>query len=119
MSFGEKTADGDMHNTEVEAPRWIAAYEFLAQTVGDGYDMCIYEYTNDMSSRELLHQYAEHPLVARYASRINAADEKLQQVLIPTKRCIHGDYPPTHFWFWTYPPNSPELERDLREMNAI
>jgi hypothetical protein len=26
------------------------------------------------------------------------------------------DYPESHFWFWTYPPNSPELENDLREI---
>ena len=38
-----------MHNVDIEAPRWIAGYELLANTLGDGFDMCIYEYTNDMS----------------------------------------------------------------------
>lgn len=108
-----------MHNVEIEAPKWIAGYEFLADTLGDGYDMCIYEYTNDMSCRELLHRYADHPVIRQYELRIKVADDKLSAVLQRTKRCIHGDYPESHFWYWTYPPNSPELENDLRSRDAI
>ena len=108
-----------MHNVDVEAPKWVAQYESLASSLAGGYDMCIYEYTNDMSCRELLEQYADHPLVIRYRERIEVADETLKAILKPTKRCIHGDYPETHFWFWKYPPDSPGLEDDLREMGAI
>ncbi len=108
-----------MHNVDLEAPRWIAGYEFLANTLGDGFNMCIYEYTNDLSCRELLHQYSEHCVVREYEQRIRIADEKLKAILKPTKCCIHGDYPESHFWFWAYPPNSPELENDLREIGAI
>jgi heterodisulfide reductase subunit B len=108
-----------MHNVDIEAPRWIAGYEALADSLMDGFDMCIYEYTSDMSCRELLHQYSDHPNVREYEMRIAIADRKLKAILKPTNRCIHGDYPESHFWFWTYPPNSPELENDLREMGAI
>jgi len=108
-----------MHNVELEAPRWIAGYEFLADTLADGYDMCIYEYTNDMTCRELLHQYADHHVIREFEKRIAIADGRLKAILNPTKQCIHGDYPESHFWFWAYPPNSPELENDLREMGAI
>ncbi len=108
-----------MHNVDVEAPRWIAGYEHLAETLADGYDMCIYEYTNDISCRELLHRYADHPFVRQYEQRIVIADKKLNSILKPTKSCIHGDYPESHFWYWRYPSNSPELENDLREMGAI
>lgn len=108
-----------MHNVDAEAPRWIASYEALADTLADGFDMCIYEYTNDMSCRELLHRFADHRIVREYENRIAIADRKLKAILQPTKCCIHGDYPESHFWFWAYPPNSPELENDLREMGAI
>ncbi len=108
-----------MHNVEAEAPRWIAGYESLVDSLADGYHMCIYEYTNDMSCRELLHQYAGHQIVREFEKRIALADEKLKAILKSTKRCIHGDYPKSHFWFWTYPPNSLELENDLREIGAI
>ena len=59
-----------MHNVDVEAPRWIAGYEGLADSLANGYDMCIYEYTNDMSCRHLLHQFAGHPLVREYENRV-------------------------------------------------
>ena len=107
------------HNVPIEAPRWIATYEQLAETLNDGYDMCIYEYTNDMSSRELLDRYQSHPLIAEMTTRITTADNKIREILSPTKCCIHGDFPRSHFWYWMYPPNSPELERDLREIGAI
>ncbi|HMO15501.1 MAG TPA: hypothetical protein PKD64_15710 [Pirellulaceae bacterium] len=108
-----------MHNIDVEAPRWIAGYERLADTLADGYDMCIHEYTNDMSARELLERYSEHPTIRQFEQRIRMADEKIVAILKPTKRCICGDYPTSHFWYWGYPPNSPELENDLREIGAI
>jgi hypothetical protein len=108
-----------MHNVDVEAPRWIAGYEDLADSLVNGYDMCIYEYTSDMSCRHLLHQFADHPRVREYENRIAIADRKLKSIIRPTKCCIHGDYPESYFWFWTYPPNSPKLENDLREIGAI
>lgn len=108
-----------MHNIDAETPRWVAGWEALAESLADGYDMCIYEYTNDMSCRELLHQFADHHVVREYEDRIAIADRKLKSILKPTKCCIHGEYPESHFWFWTYPPSSPELESDLREIGAI
>ena len=107
------------HNIPIEAPRWLAMYEHLAETLSDGYDLCIFEYTNDMSSRELLERYKEHPLVKSMQDRIQIADARIRFVLSPTKQCIHGQAPPAHFWYWMYPPNSPRLERDLKQAGAI
>ena len=108
-----------VQNIPTEAPRWIASYEHLAETLSEGYDMCIFEYTNDISGREMLERHKDHQIVAQMATRIAAADEKLRAILLPTKRCIHGEFPRSHFWYWMYPANSPQLESDLREINAI
>ncbi len=108
-----------MHDVNVEAPRWISIYESLAETLANGYDMCIYEYTNDMSCRELLEKHRDHPAVRKYAPLIQLADDKLRATLKPTKRCIHGEFPRSHWWYWMYPPNSPELESDLLEREMI
>ena len=85
----------------------------------DGYSMCIHEYTNDMSAREMIEQNRSHPMIAAHAAEIAKIDAKVIELLRPTKKCIHGDYPRSHFWFWMYPPSSPELEKDLRAINAI
>lgn len=107
------------HNVEVEAPRWLAFWAQAPEIFADGYDMCIHEYTNDMSVRELIEQYRDHPLIKMYIPEIERSDAEVIAMLKPTKKCIHGDYPETHFWYWMYPLNSPQLERDLREMGAI
>ena len=107
------------HNLEIEAPRWLAFWSDAPDALAEGYDMCIYEYTNDMSARELIEQHRDHPLIQMQSSEIERIDNRLISILRPTKKCIHGDYPKSHFWFWSYPPNSPELERDLQEIGAI
>ena len=106
----------DVHS---EALRWIATWEHLADALRDGYDLCIYEYANDVSSRHLLHDHWDHPAVKPMHDRIELADAKLRAILTPTLTCIHGDYPDTYFWYWSYPPGSAELESDLRERGAI
>ena len=107
------------HNIEVEAPRWLSFWSDAPAILADGYDMCIHEYTNDMSARELIERYRSHPLIATRETDIAMSDSRVVEILRPTKKCIYGDYPESHFWYWMYPPNSPELERDLREMGAI
>ena len=98
---------------------WVASYESFVADLVQGYDMSIYEYTNDLSCRQILEEKRDDPLVADQWNRIQASDNLLKSILLPTNQCIHGSYPKDCFWFWGYPPNSPELETDLREIGAI
>lgn len=97
----------------------VVAYEGFVQQLGDGYAMCIYEYTNDLSCRQQLEDARLEAAVQELWSRVEAADSRLRQILRPTKRCIHGSHPQECFWYWGYPPDSPELETDLRAIDAL
>lgn len=97
----------------------VSAYEGLVASLDDGYDMSVYEYTNDLSCRDFLEEAREEPGVRELWSRVVAADERLRALLLPTLKCIHGRCPKEWFWYWGYPPNSPELENDLRSQGAI
>lgn len=99
----------------------VSQYEGLVSDLceGAGYGMCIYEYVNDMGCRQSLEDARAQPEVAKLWVRVAAADARLRAVLLPTKRCIHGDAAPAAFWFWGYPPNSPELEQDLLSLGIL
>jgi len=99
--------------------RWVSEYESLVSTLKDGYDLCSAEYANDLAPRQFIEENRDHPEIAALRPRVDAADSLLKQLLVPTKSCFHGDYPETWFWFWGYPSNSPELERDLRNLGAL
>lgn len=99
--------------------RWVSDYEYFVRDLKGGYDSCCAEYANDLAPRQLIEENRDHPGLADLRPRIHAADSSLRQLLIPTRTCFHGDYPATSFWYWGYPPNSPELERDLRSLGAI
>jgi hypothetical protein len=103
------------------AHRAVLAYEgFVAELCeGRGYDMCLAEYANDLLCREWLEEARSDPAVVRMWSRVAAADAALRPILIPTKRCIHGQAPQSHFWFCGYPPDSPKLESDLRNLGML
>ena len=98
---------------------WITAYESLVADLENGYSMCIYEYTNDLACRNLLEEHREDPHVASLWTRVEATDAVLRQLLLPTMHCFHGDYPRSRFWYWGYPPCSPELEDDLRSRGFL
>ena len=99
--------------------RWTYFYESFVESVRDGYDMCIHEYTNDLSCRDQLERCREDPDAQAVWSRVVAADTAFRELLIPTKCSIYGDAPREHFWFWGYPDGSPELQADLKAMGAI
>jgi len=99
--------------------QWVAAYEGLVEQLGGGYSMSIYEYANDLSCRQQLEDARSEGAVQELWGRIEDADSRLRQILRPTKHCIHGSYPRECFWYWGYPPNSPELESDLKAINAL
>ena len=85
------------HNVEIESLRWLAFWSAAPEILAGGYDMCIHEYTNDMSARELIDRYREHPLIAAREADIKRTDALVIAILKPTKKCIHGDYPKSHF----------------------
>ncbi|MEP3480314.1 MAG: hypothetical protein ABJZ55_13770 [Fuerstiella sp.] len=99
--------------------RWISIYEWFVESVRVGYDMCIYEYTNDLSCRDQLERHRDDPDARAVWWRVVAADAAFRELLIPKKCSIHGDAPPKHFWFWGYPDGSPELHADLKSMDAL
>jgi hypothetical protein len=102
-----------------DVERWVSFYEWFVDSVRDGYGMCIHEYTNDLSCRDQLQRRRDTPDVQAVWPRVIAADSAFRAILLPTKRSICGDSPQSHFWFWGYPDGSPELEADLKSMDAI
>ena len=102
-----------------EIEQWVSNYEAFVESIRDGYDMCIHEYTNDLACRGLLEDHRDTPNAQAVWPRVIAVDTAFQAFLLPTKRSIYGDAPPSHFWYWGYPSGSPELEADLRAMKAI
>jgi len=98
---------------------WVIAYEEFVEELKEGYDMSIYEYTNDMSIRQFLEDNRKELKEQVFWQRIELADIRLKEILKPTKCCIHGIYPIEYFWYWGYPPNSPELESDLKNIGAL
>lgn len=108
-----------MTSTQTDIERTIAWYESFVASVAGGYDMCVYEYTNDLCSRQKLEDLQRSTATAALWKRIDAADGTLRRLLRPTKACIYGEYSKAAFWFWGYPPNSPQLEEDLRAAGAI
>jgi hypothetical protein len=103
--------------TEME--RWVSDYESFVLDLNDGYDLCSAEYANDLAPRHFIEQNRGHPDIVGLRARIDAADSQLRQLLTPTKICFHGEYPATWFWYWGFPKNSPDLERDLVALGAI
>lgn len=102
-----------------EAKRWVSFYESFVESVRDGYDMCLHEYTNDLSCREQLERYRDRADVKAIWDRVNSADSVFQSILLPTKCSIYGNSPRSHFWFWGYPDGSPDLIADLKALAAI
>ena len=102
-----------------EPERWVSQYESFVAELRDGYSMSVYEYTNDLSCRDRLEAAKETPEVAAMWARVERSDDVLRGLLLPTKRGISGDRPRSQFWYWGYPPGSPELEADLRSRGAI
>jgi len=107
------------HREMTDEERWVQANEHLVGRLPDGYSMSICEYTNDISCRQMIEEHKTSPAIARQWSRIETADNALKAILRPTKRCIHGQYPQSCFWYWGYPAMSLQLEDDLRAIGAM
>ncbi|MHC4458984.1 MAG: hypothetical protein ACYS0I_18235 [Planctomycetota bacterium] len=59
--------------------RWVIAYEELVASLTDGFDMSIYEYTNDMSYRQRLEDERTEPGVQELWQRVELADSRLKR----------------------------------------
>ena len=101
--------------------RLISKYEYLVAQAEQGYDMCIYEYTNDLACRIEIQERleADSALDKTLLSRLERADTKLRAVLVPTNNSIYGDYLQSHFWFYGIPQDSPELMKDAKELGVL
>ena len=107
------------HRPKNEFERYVDSYEGFVEDAQSGYTMCLDEYTADLYCRTILEDNKGHPEVVRMWGRVERADQRLRGLLLPTTRCIYGDYPPSCFWLWGYPPGSAELEADLRRRGML
>ncbi len=86
-----------MYNIDAETPRWVAGWEALAESLAMA-TTCAFTNTRMMCrAASCFTKFADHHVVREYEDRIAIADRKLKSILKPTKCCIHGDYPESHF----------------------
>ena len=97
----------------------ISKYESFIEDIRDGYGMCLSEYTNDLSCRDTIEERMRETEFSPFLPAIEQLDSALRSILIPTDKCIHGNYPKSAFWYWGYPPDSPELYADLLSCGII
>jgi hypothetical protein len=110
---------GFTHRELSKHERHVVSYEQLVESLVLGYNASVYEYANDISCRQALEAARAIPEVRQIWGRVEKADSRLRKILAPTKGCIQGSYPRECFWYWGYPPNSPELESDLRRLDLL
>lgn len=92
--------------------------EFVTQ-VERGYDDSIYEYTNDLSTRDLLQKImdaSESTLRDKMLATIEPWDNQLRQATHQVARSLLSDRKHEQSWWWFRIPANPssELENDLR-----
>ena len=92
--------------------------EFVAE-VEKGYDDSIYEYTNDLSTRDLLQQIMDasnSTLRDKVLNAIQPWDNRLSQATRKVTRSLLSDRKHEQSWWWFRIPVNPgsELENDLR-----
>lgn len=98
----------------------IDAWDQFVNLYQNGYGMCVYEYTNDLACRLFIQDGKNGLLYQKYLDRIENIDRKFKDTFLrTTKKCMYGNYSKEYFWFWMVPPNSDELEKDLRESGHI
>ncbi|MEO7716137.1 MAG: hypothetical protein ABIY70_08035 [Capsulimonas sp.] len=94
---------------------YLSAYQRLVEIIEDGYDMCIYEYTNDLHCRSALQKMLNEGAAPSddERKRLTRLDDRLRAMLIPAGRSIHGQYSEEYFWFYGVPRNAPEVLEDM------
>lgn len=92
----------------------VSGWERTVESVVLGYKLGMDDYLNDMDGRELLHgalARASASVRGRYRSRVEAADRKIQALLLPPGKCLWGAKaardqgwtPAANWWYFRLP----------------
>lgn len=100
--------------TKEEAERQLAKWSALVHdSIQLGYGDTYEEYVDDLRCRTLLEQNRDAETVKAIWSQVARVDQVAKENFTKTKASIHADRSETDFWFWMYPPNSPDIEACL------
>ncbi|HEU4830294.1 MAG TPA: hypothetical protein VFT04_13965 [Gemmatimonadales bacterium] len=92
----------------------LEAWDRLVGEVDRGYRFTLDDYLNDLDVRELLAgaiERAGEPDAERARARLEAADERLRHLVVPTGECLWGAAvaedegwsPEMHWWYFSRP----------------
>ena len=107
----------------------LALWEGVVDEVAAVYRLGLDDYRNDMDGRQVLGEALEFATPEEAAAlrlRIEEADARLKQLVVPAGRCLWGDgearsrrwSPEAHWWYFTRPAQAgPELEDDLEAID--
>lgn len=102
--------------------RLLKKWEWFVEVVEQGYDDSIYEYTNDLSVRDLLESVSvacPPPLRDRLTDTLDAWDDRFRKATVALQKPLmqrEGNEQPG--WWWVRVPVrlGAELEKDLKEI---
>ena len=114
-----------MQKTIFALSHHLSQWRRFVLAVEEGYQLTIYDYTNDLSTRDLLEkmvQQASCGLLARFKEqlvewdrRFLAATRRVKRPLIPA---LEGEH--LGWWWYRIPKTSGrELEEDLRQLGFL
>ncbi len=113
MNEAEKPSQGEI---ERRIQQWKSlVYDSVAVGYLDSYD----EYANDLGCRDFIERNRKYIEATPFWVEILKIDQVARENFIPTKGAWFGNPPKEHFWFWSYPRNSPQLEESLRLMQVL
>lgn len=105
-------------------PLMLERWENFVSEVEKGYDNSIYEYTNDLSVRDLLQVVIDNSPLALRDKLIRALliwDERFKKATEESNRSILSDKEKSPAWWWFRVPVNPgsELKTDLQSDGLI
>ncbi|HYK99327.1 MAG TPA: hypothetical protein VEU77_13140 [Candidatus Acidoferrales bacterium] len=96
----------------------VSAWEAFSLDVAAGYRAGVYDYTNELSRRDMLAQAIDTSQTVRsqVAARVEVADARLQAATVPTEAAIQHLHVDRVRWWWFRRPLSAgrELVDDLK-----
>lgn len=92
----------------------LEAWDRFVDQVGSGYRFTLDDYLNDLDVRDMLAGAIERldgHAASNARKRVEAADERLRPLLVPTESCLWGAgvaedegwSPETHWWYFSRP----------------
>jgi hypothetical protein len=99
-------------------PLLLERWKNFVSEVEVGYGDSIYEYTNDLTARDLLQKIVENcpiPLHSKLVEAIQIWDDRFRKVTKESKQSMLPDKGKTQSWWWFRIPANPgeELRSDL------